>query len=148
MDGYQADGQITVVTPVPGDTALAVIASTLTRAKLDFFEVSTGGNVADNIIQWLVRRISVAGTSTLVTPVPDDPGAPVAQLSAQEEYAAEPTFTVELFDFLLHQRSIYQWNAKPGAEKVIPATAAAGIGFTPIHAAFAGVAKVVCHWVE
>lgn len=148
MDGYQADGQVAAVTPTPGDTALGVIASTLTRAKLDFFEVSTGGNVADNIIQWLVRRISVAGTSTPVTPVPDDPTAPGAQLSAQEEYTAEPTYTTELFDFMLHQRSIYQWNAKPGAEKVIPAVAAAGIGFTPIHAAFVGLAKVVAHWVE
>lgn len=148
MDGYGANGQIAATTAAPGDTALGIIASTLTRAKLDFFEVSTGGIVADNIPQWLIRRFTVVGTSTAVTPVPDDPAAPASQLSAGEEYSAEPTYGVELFDFQLHQRSIYQWNAKPGAEKVIPATANNGIGFTPISAAFAGVAKVVAHWIE
>ena len=60
-----------------GDTALGIIASTLVRAKIHFFTVAAGGTpVADNVLQWLVRRFTVAGTSTAVVPTQIDAGSP------------------------------------------------------------------------
>jgi hypothetical protein len=150
MDRYAASGQIAAVTPAPGDTALGVIASTLTRAKIHLFIVNMGstGAVGDNVLQWLIRRFTALGTYTVVTPTIIDTGAPVAQLSAGHAYTAEPTYSTTLMDIAVHQRSVYQWNAAPGGELVIPATANNGIGFTPIHAAYVGPAQAVAHWME
>lgn len=149
MDRYAASGTIAAVTGAPGDTALAVLASALTRAKIHHFALSVGGTpVADNILQWLIRRITADGTGTAVTPTLLDPGAPAAQLTARQGYSAEPTFSTTLLDLAVHQRSIYQWNATPGGELVLPATAGAGIGLTPIHASYAGSAQAVAHWQE
>jgi len=149
MDRYAASGAIAAVTASPGDTALAVLASALTRAKIHHFALSVGGTpVADNILQWLIRRITADGVGTAVIPTLLDPGAPAAQLTARQGYTTEPTFGTTLFDLAVHQRSIYQWNATPGGELVIPATAGAGIGITPVHASYAGAAGAVCHWTE
>ena len=150
MDRYAASGTIAAVTPAPGDTALGVIASALTRAKIHLFIINQGatGVVADNILQWLVRRFTAAGTYTAVVPTLLDPGAPVAQLAAGQAYTAEPTYTTALFDIAVHQRSIYQWNASPGGELVIPAVANNGIGICPIHGAYVGPASSTMHWCE
>mgnify|MGYP001571009458 CR=1 FL=1 len=149
MDRYAASGTQTAVGASPGKTALVVLASALTRAKIHHFALSVGGTpVADNILEWLIRRVTADGTGTAVTPTLLDPGAPVAQLTARQGYSAEPTFGTTLFDLAVHQRSIYQWNATPGGELVLPATAGAGIGLTPVHASYAGAAGSVAHWSE
>lgn len=149
MDRYAADGQIAVVTPVPGDTALAVFASALTRAQIYQFILSiTGAGVADNVVEWLVRRFTAVGTSVAVPPVPLDFNAPAAQLSAGEGFTVEPTYTTALLDPSVHQRSVYTWNAQPNGALKIPAVAGAGIGFTPIHAAYNQSADVTAHWEE
>ena len=150
MDRYAASGEIAAVTAAPGDTALGVIASTLTRAKIHLFIVTMGsaGLVSDNVLQWLIRRFTATGTFTAVTPSLLDDDAPVAQLAAGERYTVEPTYTTTLMDIAVHQRSAYQWNAAPGGELVIPAVANNGIGLTPIHAAYVGPAQAVAHWME
>jgi hypothetical protein len=150
MDGYRASGTIAIVTAAPGDTALGIIASTLTRARIDWFTVKMGtaGAVGDNVLQWLIRRFTALGTYTPVVPAPDDLAAPVAQLAAGQAYTAEPTWGALAFEEDIHQRSLYQWNSQPGREIVMPAVANNGIGFTPIHAAYGGPAVASVHWVE
>jgi hypothetical protein len=150
MDTYAASGTITAVTGAPGDTALGILASPLTRGKLHFFLLTVPGvPVADNVLEWLIRRFTVDGTRTVVVPTLLDPAAPPAQLGAGQNYTVEPTYSaVFLFDEGVHQRSLYQWNAAPGKEIVIPAVAGQGVGFTPIHAAYGGTASVVAHWQE
>ena len=149
MDRFSANGQITAVTATPGDTALGIIASTLVRAKIHFFTVAAGGTpVADNVLQWLVRRFTAAGTSTAYTPVQLDLGSPVSQLTVGTNHTVEPTYTGILFNLQVHQRSLYQWNAAPAGEILIPAVAASGIGFTPIHASYVSTANANAHWQE
>ena len=150
MDKYAATGQTAAVAVAPGKTTLAVIASTLTRGKVHFFVVSVGGTpVSDYILQWLVRRFTVDGTRTAVVPTLLDSGSPVAQLGAGQNYTVEPTYAaINLFDLAVHQRSLYQWNAAPNAELVIPASAGNGIGWTAIHASYTGAASSTTHWQE
>lgn len=150
MDSYAASGTITAVTAVPGDTALGVVGSALTRARLHFFVLSVPGvPVADNVLEWLIRRLTAVGTSTPVVPTLLDPASPVSQLNAGQNYTVEPTYAATfLFDIAVHQRSLYQWNAAPNKEIVIPAALAGGVGFTPIHAAYNGTASAVAHWQE
>ena len=152
MDRYAANGQITAVTATPGDSALGVIASALTRARVYYFACSAFGTpVADNMLEWLVRRFTADGTGTAVTPNKLDLGAPAAQLSAKQNYTAEPTYDAinVLQDLGIHQRSLVQWNAVPNrGEIVLPAVAGAGLGFTPIHASYISTANAVAHWEE
>jgi len=150
MDRYAASGTIAAVTAAPGDTALGIIASPLTRAKIHLFILTMGstGAVADNVLQWLIRYFTALGTYTPVVPTRLDQGAPVAQLAAGQGYTAEPTYAAGIFNFAVHQRSVYQWNAAPGGELVIPAVANNGIGFTPVHAAYNGPAQCVAHFQE
>lgn len=150
MDGYRASGTIAAVTAAPGDTALGIIASALTRARIDWFTVKMGsaGAVGDNVLQWLIRRFVALGTYTPVVPAPDDPAAPVAQLAAGQGYTVEPTYGATLFDEAIHQRSIYQWNSQPGREIVIPAVANNGVGIIPVHNAYVGPAVASVHWQE
>ena len=93
---------------------------------------------------------TAAGTGTLVTPNPLDPDAPAALLTSDENHTVEPTFAAgsELIDFDLNQRATFRFVAAPGGELLVPATAANGIGMTPISAAYAGDARVTAHWEE
>lgn len=150
-DKYAATGTQAAVTASPGDTALAVLAVTLVRAKLYELIFSQGGTPADNVIQWLVRRLSAVGTEGAgVTPAPLDSDAPAAQLDGAEDHSVEPTYiaATELLDFDLNQRATFRFVAAPGGEFIIPATASAGIGMTPISSAYTGVANVSAHWEE
>jgi hypothetical protein len=135
MDNYTANGTITAVTAAPGDTALALFASLLTRGRLYWFDLAIGGTPQDFMMQWLVRRFTAVGTYTAVVPRPDDPAAPAAQTTEFEKF--------------LHLRAPWQWNARPGGELVIPATGVAtGVGFTPIQATYAAAASVIAKWTE
>ena len=150
MDRYAATGTQTV-TATPGDTALAVLAVTATRGKIHDIIFSHSSSPVDDVIQWLVRRLTAVGTEGAgVTPAPLDPDAPPAQLDGAENHTVEPTYTAatELFDNDLNQRASFRWVAAPGGEFVIPATATNGIGITPISAAYSGDVRVTAHWQE
>jgi len=149
MDNYTANGTIAAVTAAPGDTALALFASLLTRGRLYWFDLAIGGTPQDFMMQWLVRRFTAVGTYTAVVPRPDDPAAPAAQITGGQQFTAEPTYTTTEFEKFLHLRAPWQWNARPGGELVIPATGVAtGVGFTPIQATYALAAAVIAKWTE
>jgi len=149
MDIYAANGTINAVAVSPGTTALALLASTLNRARVHWFSLNVGGTpVADNIPTWLIRRITGPGTSTAVVPALLDLGGPASQLTAGQNHTVEPTFGATLLGMALHQRSLYQWNASPGGEIVLPATAGAGLGITPFHASYTGSAQSSLMWRE
>ena len=151
-DKYAATGLITAVTATPGDTALTVHSlGTTKRGLLYELIFSQGAAPADNIIEWLVRRLTALGTEgAAVVPAPLDTGAPAAILDAGEGHTLEPTYTAatELLDFDLNQRATFRFVAAPGGEFRIPAVANAGIGITPISAAYAGIGRAVAHWEE
>lgn len=149
MDRYTASGIITAVTAAPGDTALALYGHTNTRPRLYHYKLSVYGTpVGDNILEWLIRRITTAGTGTAVTPAPVDVGGPAALCAVASDHTAEPTFGATIDDIGIHQRNTFSWTAAPGGELVIPASLVAGIGFTPIHASYASTAAVVIHFQE
>jgi len=148
-DIYSADGAIAAVAVAPGTTALAIFASAFTRARVHFVDFSVGGvPVGDNLLNWLVRRLTTVGTNTPVTPAPFDLAAPAAQLSAAENFTAEPTFTTQLLQRPTHQRAGYQWNLGTAKEILIPAIANAGLGITPSHASYNGSAQANAEWLE
>jgi hypothetical protein len=145
---YAATGTVNVAAS-PGKTNIGLTASTTTRGRLTFFTVGHSGTpVADNVIQWLVRRYTTDGTGTAGTPRPLDLAAPAARLTTQSNYSVEPTFSLTLMDLAVHQRAYYQWQALPGREILIPASAGNGVGFTPINGSFTGQSDSTVVWEE
>ena len=149
-DAYAATGVQAVVTASPGDTALSVEGVALTRGRLYDAIVGHGGTPADNVIAWLVRRGTLTGTDTAVTPQQLDGDGPAAQITAGEDHSAEPTFAAgsELLDFPLNQRATFRWVVAPNGEIVVAAAVTDIIGFTPISAAYASTAEATAMWRE
>jgi len=136
--------------PTAGLTVGGLTASTSTRGRIFSFSIGMMETAADQFIRWILGRYTAAGTSTGVTPCELDPGDGAALLAGGENYSAEPTYTSakELFDLSIHDRIPYTYHCRPGAEFVIPATAANGIGCRGIHASIVDDATVVIHYEE
>jgi hypothetical protein len=115
-------------------TALAITATAAGRSRIIEYKLSNVGAVTvDSQFEVQVKRFTVAGTSTAVTPSSTDPSDPAATLfTAGSNCTVEPTYTagVVIDDTGVNPRGIYRWTAyDPSAELILPATDANGIGF-------------------
>ncbi len=149
-DSYSGQAATPDVTASPGDTALSVVASTLTRADIEHFTLGHSGAPDDKSISWLIRRFTAVGTSTARTPTLLDPASPAAQLSHREDSTVEPTYAAdsELWDEPLNQRATWQLWTSPRFAFKVPATANNGIGFTPLSATYVLPAEATALWIE
>lgn len=132
------------------DTVCTLTAETTTRGWVYFFCVSSAATPADNTIEWIVQRVTAVGTATAVAAAPLDLAEATELCDFDENHTAEPTYTAatEVFDNAVNQRMSLQWNSNPEGELVLPATAAAGFGWQPVHASFTGLVEVSVHWFE
>lgn len=151
-DRYAATGVQATVAATP-DTCLTVLATTLTRGRINDSIMSQSAAPADSIVVWTIQRFTAVGTEGAgVTPAKLDLGAPVAQLDAGEDHSVEPTYTAgtELLEFDLNQRATFRWVAAPDSELVVPATASAGIGWEPGQGtgSYGGAVTASAHWLE
>lgn len=134
----------------PTDTVCTLTAETTTRGWVYFFCLSSAGTPADNAIEWIVQRCTAVGTATAVAAALLD-GAEAAELcDFDENHTVEPTYTAatEVFDNAVNQRMTMQFNANPDGELVLPATAATGFGWQPVHASATVTTEVTVHWFE
>jgi len=109
-------------------------ASSGTQARRLRLLYAAGGaeaTPADAAVLLTAQRYTAAGTSTAVTPSPLDLADPAMLGVAGENHTVEPTYTAGLvmLSIPFHQRAGFVYYAPPGAEIVVPATNAAGIGF-------------------
>ena len=148
-DQYVITGANTT-TVSPGDTALALEGQADIRARIYEIIMGHGGSPGDTLINWLVRRGTALGTSTAVTPAKLDNDAPASQLAGAEDHTAEPTYTAatELIDIDLNQRATFRWVASPNGEILLPASATAVVGVTPIAASYTGESAATMHFWE
>ncbi len=136
-------------------TALAIqqAATARTRLKLYDFILSASAAPADNVLNWRIRRLTVAGTGTAINIEPVEGAASAASTAAtanSKNMTAEPTYTAnsELFQNSINQRATFRWVAAPGAELTVPATNSVGIGFEVKSPAYTGEAEVSAYWME
>ena len=124
---YSINGSVAVGT---NETIVAVESATTIRPKLYDVIISSGAAVLDTTTIFHIERFTVAGTATAFTPVPLDPGDPVALATGGVAHSAEPTYTANaiLLKMSVNQRATVRWVAAPGSEFVAPATAANGLG--------------------
>lgn len=107
-------------------------SASLRRIEIQRFEAgcySTPGSVG---IRLQAGRITAEGTNTDVVPRPTDlADTAVTTSDAGEAHSVEPTYTVniELFNRGFHSLGGLVWFAPKGSGLMIPATAAAGIGW-------------------
>jgi len=127
---YAAQGTQTVT----AKTALTLVSTTNGRSRLIEYTLSQVGTVsADSQFEIQLKRFTVAGTTTAVTPSSTDPSDPAATLfTAGSNATVEPTYTagVVIDDKAVNPRGIFRWTAyAPDAEVILPAVAANGLGF-------------------
>jgi fructose-1,6-bisphosphatase/sedoheptulose 1,7-bisphosphatase-like protein len=130
----------------------AIMAGIATcRPKIYSFVLSTLGAAADGVLEWALRRFTVAGTSTAMTPRNIDNTDPSTSAAVcGTDATVEPTTVANssLFDQGVNQRATYTWNAwTEGAQLVSPATAASGIygsALSSVAPAYTGIAA--CHF--
>lgn len=136
-------------------TPLLLTATALTRPKIYHFTLSTSGVAADGVLEWIIQRSTVVGTTTAQTPRNidgSDPGVAIAIGGVNA--SAEPTYTASssLFDEGINQRATYTWNAwTEGAQLIAPAVAANGLGISCLSSvapAYTGVGNAHIHFEE
>jgi hypothetical protein len=119
---------------ITAQTALTLVSTANGRPRIIEYKLSNVGAVTvDSQFEVQVKRFTVAGTTTAVTPSGTDPSDPAATLfTAGSNATVEPTYTagVIIDDTGVNPRGIYRWTAyDPSAEIILPATAANGVGF-------------------
>ena len=139
MRNYAASGQQATCTTTL-KTALGLTGGTTTRPAIQQLLIGTSSTPADNALTWIAQRYTAAGTSTAVVPKPLNSGDPVCIATAGQNHSVEPTYTSAefLFKLALHQKASHIWQALPGCEWVLPATASNGVGIGALSAAFTG----------
>ena len=112
-------------------TLLAVTAQTTSLRRIKLYDVMFGtlGTPADQSYEFDISRQTAAGTSTAVTPNPEDAADAAAFTVGSANFTAEGTITAasSLFYLGMNQRASYRWVCAPGSEIVGPATNLAGL---------------------
>ncbi len=153
MAKYRAHGEVTTVSS-PFASALSLVAGATLPRRGKLIEFSWGARggatAADVIMDMHIGRITAGGTGTAVNELPLDPADAASLIVGLEILTIEPTYTSneELFQLGRHMRATYRWVAAPGAEFVLPATAAAGWGFRSEHASQGHIEQVMTIYDE
>jgi hypothetical protein len=115
-------------------TGLIIGSTANIRPRVQRYDCSTTGTpTSDQGIEYQVRRATALGTSTAYTLTSSDPsdtaGTPV--VTAGTNCTIEPTYAAGwLIDRAQNPRATYQWAAyRTDEEMILPATAAAGLGW-------------------
>lgn len=147
---YRVPGS-SVASAAANNTVLGISApgSAMRRFGLTSLEISFS-TTADNNYVIRGRRSTAAGTSTAVTPQPDDPADAASNFTAGEDHSADPTYTAgsEFLELSLNQKNTFKWWAPPGSPIIVPATASNGIGFDPSVAPSTPTVQLVAHCVQ
>lgn len=112
------------------------------RGKIYDVLVGTNGTPADNYMEWIIQRVTVPSTGTVVTVQALDPADAAALALSVANSTTEGTVTAasELFYVGVNQRASYRWVAAPGSEFVWPATSCAGFVLRARSLAYTGTA--------
>ena len=132
-------------------TMWSVISATTIRPKIYEILIGSVATPADNAWEFVIGRITTAGTSTAFTPIALDPADPASLAAVGFNHSAEPTYTANAYLLRIagNQRAAVRWIAAPGGELTLPATAANGAGC--LSNAVGGSAVVMTftiHWEE
>jgi|SRR3990167_1580782 len=112
------------------------------RGKIYDLLVGTNGTPADNYMEWIVSRVTVPSTGTVVTSLPLDAAdaAILAKIVANSTTEGTVTAGSDLFYVGVNQRASYRWVAAPGSELVWPATSCAGFVLRARSGGYTGTA--------
>src|SRR3990172_3436875 len=145
---YQASGQDTNTLST---TILSLNATSTVRPVIYDLICGSDATPADNAAEYSLRRCSLNGTGTAVTPAALDPADPAAVTASVQAHTTEPTYTagVNLLNWAQNQRATFRWVAAPGGELILPATTNNGAGFVVDTVAGSTVnTNVMIHFTE
>ncbi len=152
MRRYRVAGQQNTCSTSAYKTALTLISSTSGRPAVTEYRLACQGTPSDSVLVWLLQRFTGVGTAgSSVTPKPTDPGNGVASFAtAGENHSAEPTYTSGeiMLELGLHMKATYQWQALPGGEIFLPASANNGVGWQGKSDAYTGKFGADCEFID
>jgi hypothetical protein len=130
MGRYGAELQKATTSTTVGVGSIEAPGASMRRIWLfDFIFSSAASPTGDNVYQFEVNRSTTAATGTAVTPAPFDTGDAAAVTLAKSNLTVQGANTAGVIpnSESLNQRNTFRWQAKPGDEIIIPATANAGV---------------------
>jgi len=130
--------------------ALTAATATLRRAWVNDVTFGTAGTPADQAMQYDISEQTAAGTSTSLTPKPDDQADAAAGTVGSSNFSAEGTVTSSSshMNIAANARATVRWVAAPGQELVIPATNLAGFAFRALSPGYTSTAVVTAKFWE
>jgi len=137
-------------TNTAGTTQIGITSAATIRPAIYDIMISSVATPADQSAEYHLKRYTVAGTSTAVTPVALDPANPVSLAAGGVNYSAEPTYTAnsEMLRLAVNLRHTFRWIASPEGEIYAPATAANGLGWFANSVTSAFAALYTLHHIE
>lgn len=111
---------------------LVEILSTTTTQRQKWYAFIVGAAAAaDNVLAYVVRRVTGSATGTALTPRPLDKGDAACRSTAEHaitvDHSSFNTSPVELWRSAINQRAATQWMASEGREMVGEAIDANGL---------------------
>jgi len=138
----------TVSTTVPMFT---IVGAATFRLQLYQWISGSDATPADAATKLGFRRISARGTATTsVTANALDPADPASLALYDTVWSVNPTITAssEVLQVPHHQRASFRWDAAPGFEIIVPATAGAGLALMSIVASATANYAWSSYWRE
>ena len=149
--GFSVQESLQACTTTPGVTSISLAGVAARRIQVTGFIAGHLGTMADETIQWQLRRFDTAdGTGTaLGVEAPADP-VDVSLVVAKGNHSVEPTYGSLAIpvNFPVHLRGTAIWNVRPGYEQKIPAVATEGFGLVAFAAAYAGLLGTTLFFTE
>jgi hypothetical protein len=137
---YTESGNVAVMS---GTLQTGLGLTSIAGLRPSLYEYSIGPysapNATDCSVVYVLKLSTAAGTSTSVTPTPNDVGYQAAKCSSGSAHTVEPTYTTIVEGpFGINQRASFRWVAAPGAEITIVGTASNGIGMSANSSNYTG----------
>ena len=131
---------------------LTLISATSIRPRVFSFDLGSDATPADHAVKYAIQRCTTTGTpGSSITPTALDPADPAAiTTSGLAVFSVGPTLTANAFLWqqALNQRASYHWQAAPGRELVLPATASNGLALMSLLVDSAFNADLCFHFEE
>lgn len=131
MSRFFGHGAAAVGSDKTGLNLFNPVATPLTRAMIDEFNIGAEATPADQATDFKIGRTTAVGTEgSGFTPNNLDPNGPAGEYDLGVAHSVEPTYTSnkELFQVSLNQRATFRWVANPRGELWLPATQNNGAG--------------------
>ena len=133
----------------PPKTAVEIVTTAAIRVRIFELHMGCSAAPAAQAALWQLKKHTATGTGPAATPIPYD-AQDTPLCSAKVTHSAEPTYVAgqPLWELPLNQQASVIWQAQPGREIILPASATAGAGIRMLTSTGTATHQAALHWEE